>query len=74
MAADGTQHLRRQAFVFAQQPEDARHAAAAAADFGEEFRGGARAKRVQMFGAALEAELVEGVRVYHATAFQPCGD
>ena len=59
------------ALVFAQQAEDAGHAANAPGDFGEQFGGGTGSERVQVLGATLEAEPIERVEEDHGSALQP---
>ena len=72
MAIDSMQDLRRQTLlVLAQQPEDARHTANAAADLGQQFGSGASAQQMKMLTTAVEAELVERMKMYHSRAFQP---
>jgi hypothetical protein len=67
MAAEGTQHLGAEvALVFAQQAENAGHAADAVGDFGEEFSRRTAAELMQVLGTTLQAEPVEGIEVDHS--------
>jgi hypothetical protein len=66
MATDGTEHLWRQALlILAEQPQNARHPADAAADLRKQFGGRTRTERMQVLGAALQPEAGDRIEMDH---------
>jgi hypothetical protein len=73
VSTGGAQQTRAEALIFTEHTQNGRHATDTVGNLGEELGRGARTQKAEMFGTALQAETVEGIKVDHAVAFQPRG-